>query len=238
VLLNNFGRDQQAQERINDALKVPYAHTLRAWLRLQAPAEGPLGTAEVSRIIHDFEPAFDSPPDDFNTYFVRALLRTAAGRWDDARDDLRNCRKRLGATPLPTGDGTYQEWLNRADNKQPQDTFYLDATLNVLWYFAVPEDLRIQLGEEILKRLSDPNILAQEKIPEDDAKRRKGQTYIRLGKSYAQKNDKANVQRQIEAALALKLPDLKPDTIRNDSAFSPWNEDPDFVKLYKKYEGS
>src|SRR5262249_1106151 len=39
VLLNNFGRDQQAQERVNDALKVPYAHTLRAWLRLQAPTD-------------------------------------------------------------------------------------------------------------------------------------------------------------------------------------------------------
>jgi tetratricopeptide (TPR) repeat protein len=238
VLLNNFGRDQQAQERVNDALNVPYAYTLRAWLRLQAPADGPLSAADVNRILHDFEPAFDSPPDDFNTFFVRALVRTAAGRWDDARADLRDCRKRLGATPLPTGDGTYTEWLDRSDNKQPQDTLYLDATLNILWYLAVPEDLRINLAEEVLRRLNDPNIVAQDKLKEEDVKRRKAWTHFRLGKSFAQKNDKAGVQRQIEAALLLKCPEIKPETFRNDGAFSGWNEDPEFVKLYKKYESS
>jgi serine/threonine protein kinase len=238
VLLNNFGRDQQAQERINDAFNVPYAYTLRAWLRLQAPADGPLSAADVNRILHDFEPAFDSPPDDFNTFFVRALVRAAAGRWDDTRADLRDCRKRLGTKPLPTGDGTYLEWLARADNRQPQDTQYLDATLNILWYLAVPEDLRINLADEILRRLNDPNLIAQDKLTEEDVKRRKGLTHFRLGKSYAQKNDKAGVQKQIEAALALKFPEIKPETFKNDPAFSGWNEDPEFVKMYKKYEGS
>jgi serine/threonine protein kinase len=238
VLLNNFGRDQQAQERVNDALNVPYAYTLRAWLRLQAPVDGPLSAADVNRILHDFEPAFDSPPDDFNTFFVRALVRAAAGRWDDARADLRDCRKRLGVNPLPTGDGFYTEWLNRADNKQPQDTQYLDATLNILWYLAVPEDLRINLAEEILKRLNDPNIITQDKLMAEDVKRRKAWTHFRLGKSFAQKNDKAGVRRQIEAALALKCPEIKPETFRNEGAFSGWNEDPEFVKMYKKYEGS
>jgi tetratricopeptide (TPR) repeat protein len=236
VLLNNFGRDQQAQERVNDALKVPYAHTLRAWLRLQAPADGPLNAADVNRILHDFEPAFDSPPEDFNTYFVRAMLRAAAGRWDDARADLRDCRKRLGANALPTQDGTYGEWLARADNKQPQDTRYLDATLNVLWYLNVPEDLRVGLAEEVLRRLSDPNVAAQEKLLAEEVKNRKGWTHFRLAKSFAQKNDKAAVLRQIEAALAVKLADLKPAAFRADGAFSGWNEDPEFVALYKRYE--
>jgi serine/threonine protein kinase len=236
VLLNNFGRDQQAQERINDALKVPYAHTLRAWMRLVAPAEGPLSAADVNRILQDFEPAFETPPEDFNTYFVRALLRTAAARWDDARADLRDCRKRLAGAPLPTTDDTYTKWLERADNRQPQDTRFLDATLNVLWYLAVPEDLRIGLADQLLRRLTDAGIIAQEKLTPADVKSFTGWTHFRLAKSYAGKNDKPEVLRHIRAALALKLDGLRPADFRAEQAFNGWTEDADFVKLYKEYE--
>jgi tetratricopeptide (TPR) repeat protein len=236
VLLSNFGREQQAVERVNDALKVPYAYTLRAWLRLQAPppADGPLSSADIDRILREFEPAFDSPLEDWNTSFVRALLYAAAGRWDDARRDLRECRRKLGKEALPTRDGTYTEWLTRAVSGP--DTRYYDATLDVLWYLAVSEDLRVGLGEEVLRRLANAEVVKQEGLTPEDVKARQGWTHYRLAKSFAQKNDKANVLGHVQAALELKLADLKPDTFRNEPALSGWNEDKEFVAVYKKHE--
>jgi tetratricopeptide (TPR) repeat protein/predicted Ser/Thr protein kinase len=236
VLLSNFAREPQAVERANDALKLPYSYTLRAWLRLQAPppADGPLSTADIDRILREFEPAFDAPAEDWNTSFVRALLYAAAGRWDEARRDLKECRRKLGKEALPTRDGTYTEWLGRATNGP--DTRYLDATLDVLWYLNVPEDLRQGLAEEVLRRLSDMNIVMQEGLKPDEVKGRKGWTHYRLAKSFAQKNDKANVLKNVQAALDLKLADLKPANFQGDGALSGWNEDKEFVALYKKYE--
>jgi hypothetical protein len=236
VLSSNFAREPQAVERVNDALKLPYCYTLRAWLRLQAPppADGPLSSADVDRILREFEPAFDPLPEDWNTSFVRALLSAATGRWDDARRDLKECRRKLGKEPLPTKDGTYTEWLARAVTGP--DTRYFDATLDVLWYLNVPEDLRQGLAEEVLRRLSDANTVMQEGLKPDDVKSRKGWTHFRLAKSFAQKNDKANVLKNVQAALELKLADLKPANFQNDGALSGWNEDKEFVALYKKYE--
>src|SRR5262249_24036441 len=88
VLLSNFGRDNQALDRVNDALScrptVPYLHTLKAWFSLQVPAdEGILTAEEVNRILSNLQPAFDTPPDDHNAYLIRALVYAAAGRWED-----------------------------------------------------------------------------------------------------------------------------------------------------------
>jgi tetratricopeptide (TPR) repeat protein len=233
VLLSNFGRDQQALERINDALKVPYAYTLRAWLRLQGEP-GPLSPADVDRILREFEPAIDSPLEDWNTSFVRALLFATAGRWDDARRELRECRKKLGKEALPTRDGTYTEWLARAVSGP--DTRYYDATLDVLGYLPVSEDLRVGLAEEVLRRLGNADVVKQEGIPPEDVKARQGWTHYRLAKSFTQKNDKDNVLSHVRAALELKLPDLKPSNFRDDPALSGWNDQKEFMDLYKKYQ--
>jgi hypothetical protein len=85
VLLTNMERKAQAADRANDALKIPYMSTVRAWLRLQAPLDGVLTGPELDRIGGEFPPAVGVPPDDYNACYVLALIRAAAGRWDDAR---------------------------------------------------------------------------------------------------------------------------------------------------------
>jgi hypothetical protein len=146
---------------------------------------------------------------------------------------LKECRRKLGKEALPTKDGTYAEWLARA--VAGPDTRYFDASLDVLWYLNVPEDLRQGLAEEVLRRLSDANTVMQEGLKPDEVKARKGWTHYRLAKSFAQKNDKANVLKNVQAALELKLADVKPANFQGEPALSPWNEDKDFVELYKKY---
>jgi hypothetical protein len=238
VLLYNYGREAQALERANDALKVTYLHTFRAWLRLVAPADGILTSTEVNRILHDFEPAFEMPVEDFNTFFVRALLYAGESRWDEARQELRTCRRKLGKSPLPTQDGTYATWLEAA-NAAPSaasDTKFRDATLDVLWNLAVPDELRISLAQEVLQLWSRPELAGQEKLKPEEIASGKGRTHFRLARSYSQKNDKASVLKHLEEVLKLKLADLQPAALRNDNLLQGWNNDEDFKKLYKKYE--
>jgi predicted Ser/Thr protein kinase len=245
VLLTNFGRENQALEPLNDALSShptePYLYTLKAWLRLQTPPDGIVTADEAERILREFQVGVDAPVEDYNSYLIRALLQTAAGRWDEAAAELRQCRRRLKMDALPTPDGSYNTWFARAGGLAPrlQDaTLFLDSTLDMTWYLAVSEDLRIRFAEELLKRLADPNVLQQEKIKPEDAKSRTGWTHQRLARTYAAKNDKAGVLRHVGEALKLRLPDLKPNAFRDDGTFSGWNSDADFVQLYKQYEGS
>src|SRR5262249_51392411 len=89
VLLGNFDREDAALDQVKDALSchptVPHLQTWKAWLRLRNPPDGVLTADEVAAIRADLEPIFETPPEDFNPYFVRALLKTVSGNWDDAR---------------------------------------------------------------------------------------------------------------------------------------------------------
>ena len=67
--------------------------------------------------------------------------------------------------------------------------------------FVAVTKLRQGLAEEVLRRLSDANAVTQEGLKPDDVKARKGWTHFRLAKSFAQKNDKANVLKNVQAAL-------------------------------------
>jgi tetratricopeptide (TPR) repeat protein len=240
VLLHNAGRDDSAVEQLTDALSCrptpPFVHAFLAYARLQAPPDGLLGPDVAERILRDLQPAFENPPDDFNSYFVRALALTAAGRWDEARRDLRACRRRLGKDELPTSVPAYAEWYRRADGPGP-GIAYLQATLDVLSGVAVPVDLRVKLGEELLKRLGDEKLVADEGLGPDDAKKRKGDTHLYLARAVADAPDgKATVLRHLRAALALGLPDLTPDTLKMDDTFKAWNDDEEFVKMYGEFQ--
>jgi tetratricopeptide (TPR) repeat protein len=239
VLLSNFGREGPALDRVNDALScqptVHYLHTLKAWLRLQAPPDGILTSEEVDRILRDFHQAFDTPPDDFSPYFIQALLLAVQGHWDQSAQYLRSCRKKLpGRDALPTAVPAYNAWFLQAAGPS---TKYLDATLEVLWVLpAVPVDLRVRLPQEILARLTDANAVQQERLKPEEVKRLKGWTHYRLAKAFAGKNEKDNVLRHLSEALGTRLPDLKPQTCRDDGTFSGWNDDPAFKALYQKFE--
>jgi hypothetical protein len=244
VLLCNFGRESLALDRVNDALScdhsLAYMHTLKAWLRLMAPSptDGLLTASDIDRILNDYQAAFDKP-DDFNSYFVRALLHAAAGQWEEARSDLRACRRmltKLGKEALPTSIPSYNDWFVQA-NTAPL-TKYVYATSELLVYLPIVDDLKIRLAETVLKRLDDPRQARGEGIKEDEIKSMKGWTHYRLAASYATKNDKPRVLEHVRAALALRRPDLTPGTFREDATLKEWNSDPDFVKLYEEFEKS
>jgi serine/threonine protein kinase len=240
VLLSNFNRESYALERVNDALSyqptVPYLHTFKAWLRLQAPPDGLLTTEEVDRVLNDYRVAFDRPQDDFNPYFVRALLHVAAGRWDEGRKDLRTCKHKLGRDSLPTSVGAYDGWFQRAN--EDSLTRYLSATMDVVGSLAVADEIRNRLAQEILKRLGNTQLVAEEKLAEDEVRGMKGWAHFRLAISAAAQNDRQGVLEHVREALGMKLADLTPKTFREDPTFGTWNEDAEFVALYKQHEGS
>jgi hypothetical protein len=241
VLLSNFSRESQALDRVKDALScqpaVPFLHTLKAWLRLQSPPDGLLTVEEVDRILNDFQVAVDRP-DDFNAYFVRALLQAAAGRWEEARRDLRTCRRQLGKQSgreaLPTNIPAFHDWFVQASTAPP--TKYAYATSAVMAYLPVAEDQRIRLAETVLKRLDNPRLAQEERLADQELRIMKGWTHYRLASTFAAKNDREGVLRHVREALSLRVPDLTARTFREDQALGAWNADPEFVKLYQGFE--
>jgi tetratricopeptide (TPR) repeat protein len=241
VLLSNFGRDSQALDRAEDALSyqptIPYLHTLKAWLRLQVPPDGVLTVEEVDRILHDYQVAFDRSLDDFNPFFLRALLHAAAGRWADARQDLRTCRRKLGKDTLPTLVAAYKSWFAAAN--APSLTRYLHATSELLSNdLPVPDELRARLADELLQRLGRAEVAQQEAITPQEVRNMKGWTHFRYASVCAARNDRQGVLKNVRAALEQHLTDLEAKTFREDPTFSGWNEDPEFVALYKQFHGS
>jgi tetratricopeptide (TPR) repeat protein/predicted Ser/Thr protein kinase len=240
VLLSNAGRDDPAHEQLQDALSlgsaVRYLHTLDAWLQLRSPPDGMLTPENVERILGSLRPAFETPPAEFNTYFVRALALAAAGRWEEARADLRQCRRRLGTGPLPTGVPTYAEWLDLAGGPTSK---FLDCTVNVLaWHVSTPVDLRIRLGEDALKLLPQDGAAPQDALTADEVKALKGQGHLRLARFFAEKDDRASALSHVKTALELRLPDITPKTLREDDILKAWNNDETFMALYKQFEPS
>lgn len=241
VLLCNFGRESLALDRVNDALScspaVPYVHTLRAWLRLMAPSDGLLTAEDLARIQSDYQAAFDHP-DDANSYFVRALLHAAAGRSADARSDLKTCRRllaKVGRDAPPTSMPLYDNWFVQANSASP--TRYIHATLDVVAYLPVVDDLKIRLAEAVLKKLDDPQA-HKEGISDDEIKGMTGWTHYRLAVSYAAQHNRQRVLEHVRAALALKRPDLSARTFRDDASLNVWNNDAEFARLYEESEKS
>jgi predicted Ser/Thr protein kinase len=236
VLFMNSGKEREALLLVNEALSLsptlPYLYVLKAWLRLQSPpAEvGVVTDEEAAHILREFAPAFDPPPEDFNAHYLRALVRAAAGEWDDARENLRVCKRKLASRPLPTTDDNWQQWLKLGEGPRIQ---YLDHTQNILWwYLPVTVDLRIKLSDELLRLAATP----QEGVKPEELKEIKGRAHFNLAKAYAGKENKEAVLRNIREALRLKLPSLKPSDFRQEGTFNPYNGQPEFEQLYKEFE--
>jgi serine/threonine protein kinase len=238
VLLCNFGRENLALEQVNDALScrptVPFLHSLKAWLRLQTPPDGTLTAEEANHVLRDLQASFDVPPEDFNPYFVRALVYASAGNWEEARRDLRQCRRKLGKDTLPTGQSFYQAWFAQASTAT---TRYLDASQELLWNLPVPMDLRIRLSEEILKRLGDTALVQQDGLTPAEVQTIKGWTHVRLARTSAAKEEGPDrVLHHVREALQLRLADLTPKTFRDEQTFAAWNENEKFKAVYAQFE--
>ena len=236
VLLSNFDRNDPALDQITDALSyrptVPFLHTVRAWLKMQAPSDGILSAEETDRILRDFQPVLETPPEEYNTYFVRALLYAAAGRWQDARRDLRRCRDVAATDTIPVSNGDFQQWFSLAADTTSR---FLNATITVLYYLPVPSDVRVKLSEELLKRLAAPALVEQDGLPAEEVSNLKGWTHVRLAEAYAEREDRVQVLQHIREALALRVPDLTPQFFRDHGTLRSWNEDEEFKILYSEY---
>ena len=237
VLLSNFDRNDPALEQLTDALSyrptVPYLHTLKAWLKMQVPSDGILSAEETDRILRDFQAVFESPPEEYNTYFVRALLYAAAGRWQDARRDLRRCREVAATETILASNGDFQQWFSLASDTTSR---FLNATITVLYYLPVPGDVRVKLSEELLRRLVAPALVQEDNLPADEVANLKGWTHVRLAEAYAEREDRARVLQNVREALAQKVPELTPQFFREHGTLSPWNEDEEFKTLYAEYD--
>jgi serine/threonine protein kinase len=236
VLLSNFDRNDPALEQITDALSyrptVPYLYTLKAWLKMQVPSDGILSAEETDRILRDFQAVLEPSPEEYNTYFVRALLHAAAGHWELARSDLRRCRNAAASDTIPVSNGDFQQWFSSAGDTTSR---FLNATITVLYYVPVPTDVRVKLSEELLKRLTAPAMILEDNLPAEEVANLKGSTHMRLAEAYAEREDRARVLQHVREALAQNVADVTPQSFREHGTLSAWNEDDEFKALYAEY---
>jgi serine/threonine protein kinase len=237
VLWTNLGRQDMALDQVKDALsdgnRVRHLYTVKAWLNIGSQPDGVLTPGEVGRILRELQPAFETPPESFNPYFVRALLTAAAGNWSDARDDLQQCKRWLPEGEVPSDNPVHNNWCARA-NASP--TEFLDYTQTVLETLPLMPDIRIRLGEEVVRNLLDPEIIKRDDINTDMARFKMGQTLFRLARLFAEKKDRAKVLIHARGALEQKLPNVTPKAFREDGAFVEFESDDEFQKLLKEFE--
>jgi tetratricopeptide (TPR) repeat protein len=234
VLLSNYGQEELALDRLKDALAcqptVPYLTTLQAWYRFQMPPENNQFTsAAIDRVLLDFRPAFETPPDIPQPFFVRALLQATAGRWNEARSDLRQCRRKFGEGPFLTDVPGFNEWLNQA---HASTSDYLEASSEVQDHLPVGVDQRIQLSQALLQRLEDENAVRDDGLAPEAVRGKRAWACFRLARLSAEKDDRPAALRYCEQALQANIPEVNADKLRNE-AVGRWKDEEDFVKLLK-----
>ncbi|HEV3344969.1 MAG TPA: protein kinase [Pirellulales bacterium] len=231
VLLVNLGELDVALEHVNVALSYrpedPLPYVLKAWLKLSVPRDAPLAAVDIDRLLDDLRPAFEPLPQDFNPFFVRALLETMAGRWDVARTDVFEARRKLGKSE-PSNVYAYNQWYSTA-NGSP--TEFLFATQDVLTTCGAAPELRVLLGHELLKRLDDAMLIRREGLDESELQRMIGWTHYHLALCAAEQKDRDGTLSHLREAVGIKLAELSPEAMRQDAAFADWRDDEAFVQL-------
>jgi tetratricopeptide (TPR) repeat protein len=235
VLLSNFERGELALDQLNEAAgrtTLPSSVVaLRTWFLLTNPPDGDLSAAHAGQILQQLGPSFESPPDEFALYFTRALAQAAAGRWNDARQDLLDGKRTYHAHWPPQG--SYSNWCDAATGPP---TKFLEATVDLLGYMPTPVDLRIRLQEELLRRLTGPDASLRDGLNPDELRSLTAGGHYRLAKYWADKDDRANVLKHIRSALEFRLDEITPQRCRDDAVFKAWNNEDEFVKLYAEFE--
>ncbi|HEV3025160.1 MAG TPA: hypothetical protein VGX76_21965, partial [Pirellulales bacterium] len=232
VLLFNLHELEVAQEHVNVALShrpseaLPYV--FKVWLVLSIPREAPLSATDVDRLMDDMQPAFEPTPRDYNPYFARALLQALAGRWDQARFDLSECRRRLGRS-APTDVPEYNEWCDRAN--APLTQFYF-ATLGAISRAGASLELSEKLAELVLGRLNDAGAVKRDDVGENELRRMKGLSHYHLALRSAELKDREKTLDHLRQTVQVRLDELPLEALRETPAFSDWRDDEAFVQVY------
>jgi hypothetical protein len=127
----------------------------------------------------------------------------------------------------------YGDWLSKVGASTSE---FLAATRDFLDNYSVPPDVRLRLGQELLQRLADGGLVAQDALKDEQVRDLKGWAHFHLAQVCAQKEDRPGVLQHVREALQLHVPDLTPQSCRADGTLSAWNEDKDFVALYTEFE--
>src|SRR5262249_55727061 len=160
---------------------------------------------------------------------IRALLLAAARRRQEAREDLRACRRRLGKDDLPTSVTVYNDWLSRANASTAE---YLEGTLAVLWQGPAAAPGRQGVAEGLLRCLAKGAAVEREGLKPGRVDSMTAWAHYHLARALAaQPGNRAAVLQHARAALELKVADLTPATFRNDGAIGAWSADKDFKAL-------
>ena len=204
---SNYGRPDLALDQLIEAaarrtLPPPVA-ALHAWLQLQSPPDGELSPAHAGQVLQHLEPAFETPPEEFSLYLVRALTHAAIGRWHEARRDLLDGKKRYKSGTWPPTEGSYVDWCRDVGGPPVK---FLDATILILWNLPTPTNLRIRLQDELIKGLTGSDDSLRRGIPKDELRLMTGWGHYRLARFWADKDDRANVLKHTRLALALPAP--------------------------------
>ena len=237
VLAANLGETDRVADYLREALAskptVPSLAAARAWYLLYSPPDGVHSPESLDPILKQLEQAVEQAPDEHQAWFVQALAQVVAGRWDDARRSLRQCRQRLPADYWPEIDDQHALWLASSDGPY---TRYLDRTRNILDSVPTRFETRQALHTELLTRLADSEITTSEQLSEDDVRSLTAGTHFTLAVQFAQEDRRGEALAEIRAALAVRSPDIVPDSFRSHGAFGGWNEDPEFLALYAEFQ--
>jgi tetratricopeptide (TPR) repeat protein len=235
VLLLNQGRQDLALDQLTEAAALrtlpPPVAALHAWLQLQSPTDGELSPAHAGAVLQHLGPAFETPPEEFSLYIVRALTQAAIGRWSEARRDMLDGKRRYRGA-WPPADSIYTEWCGSVSGPPAK---FLDATISVLWNLPTPADLRIRLQDQLVKALTGPDDAQRRGIPPAEIRTMTGWSHYRLARFCAERDDRANVLKNARLALQLRLPNLGVDRFKDDPVIQAWNNEDEFVRLYAEF---
>jgi serine/threonine protein kinase/tetratricopeptide (TPR) repeat protein len=236
ILLASAERYDQALDLLNEAAGrgplPPAVAAVRAWLQLSTPPDWELTPIHAAAVDQELASVLEQHSDEFTVYLVASVAKLAMGRWEDARRLLLDGQKVYrGETWPPLGTC----WsLCRDAVKSP--TQFLDTGVDVLMDFAVSNELKVKLGEEVLRRLLGPDETLRRGISDNERRELIGWGHFRQAKFHAEKERRAEVLHHVRLALETRLSDLTPSRFRTDHNLKAWNDDPEFQKLYAEFE--
>ncbi len=162
------------------------------------------------------------------------MTHAAIGRWQEARRDLIDGKRRYRRGNWPPAEGSYADWCR--DVVSPPVKF-LDSTIVILWNLPTPPEIRIRLQDELIRGLTGPDESLRRGLPPAELKMLTGWGHYRLARFWADKDDRANVLKHARLALACRLPNLGVTTFKDDPVIQAWNNEADFASLYAEFAG-
>ena len=237
VLLASVRKEREALEYILDALSCsstsPYLPPLKAWLDLRTVSGGRIDRQFARESLAELEgaTAHDSRPCG-STFFLMAILKTAAGDWKEAREDLNRFNRATESSPPRLSSPQQVVWLREACCGYTSR--YLNSTMDLLWSLPVEPEVRILAGLELLERLRDPQLLQQESMSQEEAPYFAGWTHFRLAQAYASLAARDKVLFHVKSALGYQIPGLEAFVFEEDLSVRDWNHDPEFIQLYSE----